>query len=74
METVSLHEAKSRLSGLVAEVERSGAKIVISRYGKPVAEIAPIQKRRRTQPDPKLSKVEVHDDMTAPTSGEWEDY
>lgn len=73
METISLHEAKARLSGLVSEVEKSGAKIVISRYGKPVAEISPIRKRKRTQIDSKLSKVKVSGDLTAPTSDEWDD-
>ena len=73
METISLHEAKARLSGLVSEVEKSGSKIVISRYGKPVAEISPIRKRKRTQTDPKLSKVTVSGDLTAPTSDEWDD-
>lgn len=72
METISLHEAKARLSGLVSEVEKSGAKIVISRYGKPVAEISPIRKRKRTQIDSKLSKVTVSRDLTAPTSDEWD--
>lgn len=37
MKTLSLSEAKARLSGLVEEVERRDKKIVITRNGRPVA-------------------------------------
>lgn len=35
-------EAKTRLSGLVADIERSGKSYVIERYGHPAAIIAPM--------------------------------
>ncbi|MCC6472217.1 MAG: type II toxin-antitoxin system Phd/YefM family antitoxin [Burkholderiales bacterium] len=37
MKTLSLSEAKAKLSGLVEQVERRGAKVVITRNGRPAA-------------------------------------
>ena len=73
MAQVSLHEAKTRLSALIAQVERLGDKVTICRYGRPVAELVPIQHGSRTQVDPELSQVTVKGDLTAPTEEEWED-
>ena len=44
MPTVGLAEAKSKLSELVDQVER-GEEVVISRYGKAVAKIVPVEPR-----------------------------
>lgn len=40
MKTVGIFEAKNRLSELVSDVER-GETVVLTRHGKPVAEIVP---------------------------------
>jgi prevent-host-death family protein len=72
MSTVSIHEAKTRLSALIAEVERLGEKVTICRYGRPVAELVPVKSGPRTKVDPLLSQVTVREDLTAPTEGEWE--
>jgi len=45
MTTVNMHEAKTRLSQLVAKVE-AGEEVVIARNGSPVAKIVPIQPLR----------------------------
>ena len=42
MTTVGLAEAKSKLSELVDQVER-GEEVVISRYGKAVAKLVPVE-------------------------------
>ena len=73
MTTVNIHEAKTRLSALIAEVERLGEKVTICRYGRPVAELVPIGRGSRTKVDPELSKVKVKADLAEPTEGEWED-
>lgn len=44
MKSVNVHEAKTHLSKLLAEVER-GEEIVISRGGKPVARLLPFEPR-----------------------------
>lgn len=46
MKTRSIYEAKTQFSSLVREVER-GESIVISRSGKPVARLVPIEKQKR---------------------------
>jgi prevent-host-death family protein len=45
-DTVNMHEAKTRLSQLVARAER-GERITIARGGKPVAELGPISQKKR---------------------------
>ena len=73
MKKVSIHEAKTKLSALIAQVERLGDKVTICRYGRPVAELIPVQRGSRSSVDPELSKVTVKGDLTAPTESEWED-
>jgi prevent-host-death family protein len=68
MATVGLAEAKAKLSELVGQVER-GEEVVISRYGKAVAKIVPIeppQADRRRFLDSLKGKIWVADDFGAP--------
>jgi len=44
-DTVNIHDAKTRLSQLVARAER-GERITIARAGKPVAQLGPAPKRK----------------------------
>ncbi|MDR2703663.1 MAG: type II toxin-antitoxin system prevent-host-death family antitoxin [Cellulomonadaceae bacterium] len=44
MKTVNVHEAKTKLSQLLVEVER-GERVMIARAGKPIAEIVPAPRR-----------------------------
>jgi len=46
-DTVNIHDAKTRLSQLVARAER-GERITIARGGKPVAELGPVSRKKRT--------------------------
>jgi len=48
-ETVNIHDAKTRLSQLVARAEK-GERITIARGGKPVAELGPTRRRKRQAP------------------------
>ena len=41
MKTVNIHDAKTGLSRLLAEIEKSGKRIVICRNGEPVADLVP---------------------------------
>jgi len=59
MKSVNVHEAKSTLSSLLAEVERRGTRVVICRNGKPVADLIPHQRVDRRQPDAKLGKIKI---------------
>ena len=48
METVNVHEAKTHLSRLLAQVE-AGEEVIIARNGKPVARLVAVQKRGKPQ-------------------------
>jgi len=48
--TVNVHDAKTNLSSLLAEVE-SGGEIVIARAGKPVARLVPVKPGKNRQPN-----------------------
>ncbi len=73
MTRVSIHEAKTHLSSLIADVERLGETVVICRHGRAVVELVPIPHGSRTQTDPVLSKIAIKGDLTEPTVAEWED-
>ena len=71
MITVNTHEAKSRLSALLTEVEQSGEVVIICRNGKPVAELrqlAPVPDPLRV--DPELSAIQFHEDPVKPLDPE----
>ena len=48
MVTVNVHEAKTNLSRLLAQVE-AGEEVVIARNGKPVARLVAVQRRGKRQ-------------------------
>ncbi len=56
METVSLAEAKAQLSKLIDRVE-SGEEIVITRHGRAVARVAPVELLRKPIDFEALAKV-----------------
>ena len=47
MKQVGVYEAKTHLPSLLNDVER-GEEVTITRHGRPVARLVPIQERRRT--------------------------
>jgi antitoxin (DNA-binding transcriptional repressor) of toxin-antitoxin stability system len=70
---VNTHEAKSKLSALLAAVEEKGEVVLICRNGRPVAEMkaAKAVPTERLTPDPGLH-VELRYDPTEPaTEDEW---
>jgi prevent-host-death family protein len=73
MLTVNTHEAKSKLSALLAAVEERGERVRICRNGKPIAELGPIPKvRDPLQQHPELSGIVFREDPSLPlTEEEW---
>ncbi|MEM6578799.1 MAG: type II toxin-antitoxin system Phd/YefM family antitoxin [Pseudomonadota bacterium] len=47
--TVNIHEAKTNLSRLLADVE-NGEEVVIARAGKPVARLVPVDEKPKRRP------------------------
>ncbi|MGE5549079.1 MAG: type II toxin-antitoxin system Phd/YefM family antitoxin [Bacteroidota bacterium] len=69
--TINTHEAKTRLSELLAKIETERETVVICRNGKPVAKLIPWRKPADPfQRDPKLSKVIFHEDPFLPLAEE----
>lgn len=71
MKIVNTHEAKTHLSRILEEVE-SGEVYIISRNGKPIAELRKRRAPTRTEPDAVLSKIQVnYDPAEELTADEW---
>lgn len=62
VKTVNVHQAKTGLSALLAEIERKRSRIVICRNGKPVADLVPHQTEVSMEPDKKLGPIAIHYD------------
>lgn len=72
MEMLNVHEAKTKLSSVLAEIEKSGKPFTICRSGKPVAELIPYRKPSRLNYHPVLRKISINYDPTEDLSkDEW---
>ncbi|MEE9369469.1 MAG: type II toxin-antitoxin system prevent-host-death family antitoxin [Pontiella sp.] len=71
MTTVSVHDAKAHFSALLHQVEEKKEPVLISRYGKVIAQLVPTDVRKRTVVNAALSKIKVNCDLTEPTLDEW---
>ena len=59
MLNVNIHEAKTNLSKLIAAAE-AGERVIISRAGKPVAQLDPIKKINHKSTATKTTKAKSH--------------
>jgi len=72
MKTVNVHEAKTRLSAILAEIEASGESFLVCRHGKPVADLVPHRKPQRLKPHPVMSRIKIKYNPTEPLAeDEW---
>jgi len=72
MKTLTVHEAKTRLSAVLADIEATGETYLVCRRGKPVAEVIPHRRAHRLKPHPVMSRIRVKYDPTEPlTAPEW---
>ena len=65
MVTVNVHEAKTHLSRLLAQVE-AGEEVVIARNGKPVARLVTSTGLGKPTPDVLKGKIVIPDDLLEP--------
>ena len=65
MVTVNVHEAKTNLSRLLAQVE-AGEEVVIARNGKPVARLVSAQRKGRPQFGSMKGLIEIDDSFFDP--------
>ena len=74
MTMINLYQAKTRLSRLVATVEKEGGHIVLCRNGSPVADLVPHTPSafNHFEPDPALAGARFLEDPTAtPDIADW---
>ena len=72
MKTVSVHEAKTNFSSLLAKLEADSETIVICRNGEPVADLVPHKRVNRIKTHPVLGKIKIGYDPVEPLSAdEW---
>lgn len=71
---MNVNEAKTNFSGVLAEVERNMLTITITRYGRPIARVVPIERKARSfAPIPGVAgKIKINCDLFADGSNDWE--
>jgi prevent-host-death family protein len=75
MKTVNIHEAKTNLSRLIAEIEKGADDIVIARAGKPVARLTkPFRaaKKQHLTLGMWKDKIKIVGDIVSPIPEVWE--
>ena len=65
MAVVNVHEAKTHLSRLLAQVE-AGEEVVIARNGKPVARLVSVQRRGKRQFGSMKGRIRLDDSFFDP--------
>lgn len=58
MKQINVHEAKSKLSAILADIEK-GESYLICRNGYPIADLVPHKKSLRSEINPVLSDVKI---------------
>jgi prevent-host-death family protein len=69
METINIHEAKTRFSRLVERVS-GGEEIIIARAGKPVARLVPLERRPPRRLGRMKGRIWIAPDFDAPLPGD----
>ena len=72
MKTVSATDFKARCLALIDEVQRTGHRLLITRHGKPVAEIGPARKAQAEGTNPLKGSILHQDDLIAPIAQTWD--
>lgn len=71
---LNIHEAKTKLSAVLVEIEKTGKRFVICRNGKPVAELVPLKRKAagRLGRHPTMSNIAINYQPTEElTDDEW---
>ena len=69
MATVNVHEAKTNLSRLLAQVE-AGEEVIIARNGKPVARLVSVRQKRKRQFGTMRALINIDDSFFDPLTEE----
>ena len=72
MQKLNIHEAKTRLSALLSDVEKKGETFLICRNGQPVAELIPHKRRSRLTYHPVMRDIGIgYDPVEDLSDDEW---
>lgn len=72
MKMLNIHEAKTHLSSVLADVVDKGEEFVICKSGRPVADLVPHRRKSRLIPHSSLRKIIIKYDPTEELSlNEW---
>ena len=69
---VNIHEAKTHLSRLLADVE-GGGEVTIARAGRPIARLVPVNPPAKRQLGLERGQIWISPDFDEPMPGEWLD-
>ncbi|MGQ0663937.1 MAG: type II toxin-antitoxin system Phd/YefM family antitoxin [Pseudomonadota bacterium] len=70
--TIKAGQFKARCLALMDEVAKTGEPIVITKRGKPVAQLAPIAVKPKTLRGFLKGRIETHGDIISPIDVEWD--
>jgi len=72
VQKLNIHEAKTKLSAVLLDVEKNGETFVICRNGKPVANLIPHRPESRLNYHPVLSNIKIeYDPLENISEDEW---
>lgn len=75
IQKLNIHEAKTKLSAVLMQIEKTGKSVVICRNGKPVAELSPFKQNkdgRRLKTHPVMGKIRIgYDPIEELSEEEW---
>ena len=71
MHTIPASEFKARCLALMDDVARTGETLVVTKNGKPVAELRPYSGGRAESPFGLHANLEIKGDITAPIEDAW---
>jgi prevent-host-death family protein len=67
--TMAAAAFKAGCLAVLDRVAATGESVVVTKWGRPVAEVVPVKQRRAT---PLAGSVKVHGDLTAPVFEDWD--
>ena len=72
MKVVKASEFKAKCLKLMDEVAESGEPLLITKNGKPVAELGPVTRKRRSLIGAHEGQIKILGDIISPIDVEWE--
>ena len=72
MKSIPAAKFKNQCLSLLEEVQRTCASVIVTRHGKPVAQIGPVTERSTRAKNPLKGSIDFEGDLIAPIDGAWE--